>query len=225
MAFEMNTSFPIGQKLKIPLYERPYVVKLGDTLQSIAQQYGIIVDDLLAYNPILRSDRTHLLPGQELKVPTAPPEPIHQPLVSPRRNSKDQQVVIAGRSDHAQTGQLIWPVQGTITSRFGIRWGRAHNGIDIADQMNAPIMAAQNGVVTDAYYNRGGYGNLVIIQHGEGVKTYYAHLSQMTVVEGQQVRQGEVIGYMGRTGYATGSHLHFEIHINNKPVNPELYLP
>jgi murein DD-endopeptidase MepM/ murein hydrolase activator NlpD len=217
----------IGQKIRIPLYEKQYVVKLGDTLHSIAQQHGVMVDDLVAFNPLLLSESDHVLPGQELMIPTAPPEPVHQPLATPRRNNKDEQVMIASRSESVHSYGFIWPVQGTITSRFGMRWGRPHNGIDIANrnQATAPIMAAQSGVVTDAYFNRGGYGNLVIIEHGEGVKTYYAHLSQISVAEGQHVSQGEVIGYMGRTGHATGYHLHFEIHLNNRPVNPERYLP
>jgi murein DD-endopeptidase MepM/ murein hydrolase activator NlpD len=220
----------IGQTLYIRLKEQPYVVKYGDTIQDIAENTGVSMEELVSYNWQLKETNYTLLPGQEIKVPTAPPEPSHQPLTTPRKNgTKKNQVIIASRSEVSKTqlGEVVWPAQGTISSRFGMRWGRPHNGVDIANpgKPNGPITAAMTGEVIDAYHDRSGYGNLVIIDHGNGITTYYAHLSKISVKEGQEIEQGEVLGYMGNTGNSTGNHLHFEIRKNDKPLNPLKYLP
>jgi murein DD-endopeptidase MepM/ murein hydrolase activator NlpD len=220
----------IGQTLHIRLKDQPYVVKYGDTIKDIASNTGVSMEELVSYNWKLKEMNYTLLPGQEIKIPIAPPEPVYQPLTTPRNNGpKKNQVVIASRSEEAitQLGHFVWPAQGTLSSRFGMRWGRPHNGIDIASSSkpNGPITAAMAGRVTEAYHDRSGYGNLVIIDHGNGVETYYAHLSKISVKEGQEVKQGEVLGYMGNTGNSTGNHLHFEIRKNDKPLNPLKYLP
>jgi murein DD-endopeptidase MepM/ murein hydrolase activator NlpD len=120
----------------------------------------------------------------------------------------------------------IWPAQGTLTSGYGWRWGRMHQGIDIAGPVGTPIMAAAPGVVVRSGWNSGGYGNLVDIRHSDGSLTRYAHNSRLLVREGQQVRQGEQIAEMGSTGYSTGPHLHFEVHLPNAgTVNPMAHLP
>nr|WP_236838687.1 M23 family metallopeptidase [Caldalkalibacillus salinus] len=225
---ENKHQLSIGEKLKIPLKERKYVVKHGETVESIAREQGIPLEDILANNRMVIESNPALYPGQEIHLPQAPAEPVHQPLSTPRRYAEKGQVTVASRSQDAKVdGSFIWPLDGTLTSTYGMRWGKPHNGIDIsnAQRANAPIVAAQSGVVTDAYYHRGGYGNLVIISHGDGLETYYAHLSSMTVSEGMHISQGETIGYMGQTGHATGYHLHFEIRINNRPVNPINHLP
>ena len=118
---------------------------------------------------------------------------------------------------------LIWPVSGPITSPFGMRWGSLHPGIDIGVGMGTPIHAAASGRVISASYS-GGYGNLVVIDHGNGLATAYAHQSSMAVSAGQQVSQGQVIGYVGSTGFSTGPHLHFEVRVNGSPVDPMGYL-
>ena len=129
-----------------------------------------------------------------------------------------------GSSSRSGSGTMSWPTRGTLSSRFGRRWGRMHNGIDIAASKGTPVYAADSGTVTYSAYNSGGYGNLIKISHGNGVVTYYAHLSSRSVSKGQKVGKGQLIGYMGSTGRSTGSHLHFEVRINGSPRNPLNYL-
>lgn len=119
----------------------------------------------------------------------------------------------------------IWPTQGTFTSGYGWRWGRMHRGIDIAGPVGTPIVAAASGVVVRSGWNSGGYGNLVDIRHPDGSMTRYAHNSRLLVRQGEQVRQGQQIADMGSTGYSTGPHLHFEVHLANGTANPMAYLP
>lgn len=119
---------------------------------------------------------------------------------------------------------LIWPVKGPVTSGFGYRWGRMHAGIDIGAGTGVPIRAAKGGVVTFAG-TMSGYGNVVIISHGGGFTTLYAHQSRIASSDGQQVSQGQVIGYVGSTGRSTGPHLHFETRVNGNAQDPRRYLP
>ncbi len=118
------------------------------------------------------------------------------------------------------------PITGTITSRYGssssIR-SSAHTGLDIAATSGTDIKVVADGTVTFASYN-GSYGNLVKVDHGNGVETWYAHTSKMYVTVGQEVKAGDVIAAVGSTGNSTGPHLHFEIRINGEHVNPQLYL-
>jgi murein DD-endopeptidase MepM/ murein hydrolase activator NlpD len=123
----------------------------------------------------------------------------------------------------ASAAGLIWPVQGTLTSPFGMRWGRMHEGIDIGASMGTPIYAAAGGTVIFAGWE-GGYGNLTVIDHGNGLATAYGHQSQQAVSNGQTVSRGQLIGYVGSTGHSTGPHLHFEVRVNGTPVNPLSYL-
>jgi murein DD-endopeptidase MepM/ murein hydrolase activator NlpD len=118
---------------------------------------------------------------------------------------------------------LIWPVDGVVTSGFGMRWGRMHEGIDIAAPIGTQIWAAAAGTVIHAGW-LSGYGNLVVLDHGNGLATAYAHSSAILVVLGQQVSQGETIALVGSTGHSTGPHLHFEVRINGVAVDPLLYL-
>ncbi len=118
---------------------------------------------------------------------------------------------------------FIWPVSGPVTSPFGVRWGRMHEGIDIAASSGTPIHAAAAGTVIYAGWMEG-YGNLVVIDHGNGLSTAYGHQSSIAVGNGQAVAQGQTIGYVGTTGHSTGPHLHFEVRVNGSPVDPLGYL-
>lgn len=119
---------------------------------------------------------------------------------------------------------LIWPVQGPITSPFGPRWGGFHPGIDIGIPEGTPIHAAAAGTVIYCGWESG-YGNLVVLDHHNGLATAYAHQSRIAVACNQSVNQGDVIGYSGCTGFCTGPHLHFEVRVNGSPVDPLGYLP
>jgi murein DD-endopeptidase MepM/ murein hydrolase activator NlpD len=119
---------------------------------------------------------------------------------------------------------FVWPLQGVLTSGYGPRWGRMHTGIDIAAPSGTPIHAAKAGEVIFTGW-LGGYGNAVILDHGEGVATLYGHQSRIATTEGQVLNQGDVLGFVGTTGHSTGNHLHFEIRVDTKPRNPRPYLP
>jgi peptidoglycan DL-endopeptidase CwlO len=118
---------------------------------------------------------------------------------------------------------LVWPVSGPVTSPFGMRWGRMHEGIDIGVGYGTPIHAAGSGTVIYARWESG-YGNFTIIDHGGGIATAYGHQSAIAVHVGEQVSQGELIGYVGCTGHCFGPHLHFEVRINGTAVDPLGYL-
>jgi murein DD-endopeptidase MepM/ murein hydrolase activator NlpD len=117
---------------------------------------------------------------------------------------------------------LIWPVSGPVVSGFGMRWGRMHNGLDIAVGYGTPIVASASGNVIFAGW-MGGYGNFVIVDHGGGLSTAYAHQSSISI-GGGSVSQGQVLGYVGCTGHCFGPHLHFEVRVNGSAVDPLGYL-
>jgi murein DD-endopeptidase MepM/ murein hydrolase activator NlpD len=123
----------------------------------------------------------------------------------------------------------IWPVRGWVTSRFGNRTSpfsgiqTFHEGVDIAAQTGTPVVAAADGVAIRAGFGTG-YGNMVELSHGYGIKTLYAHNSRLNVKAGQRVRRGDVIAYAGDSGSSTGPHLHYEVRLNGLPVNPAKYL-
>jgi murein DD-endopeptidase MepM/ murein hydrolase activator NlpD len=128
-----------------------------------------------------------------------------------------------GSSDTTPSASgLIWPVSGPVVSPFGMRWGRMHEGIDIGAGYGTPIAAAASGTVIYAGW-MGGYGNLIIIDHGGGIATAYGHQSSFAV-GGGHVSQGQTIGYVGCTGHCFGPHLHFEVRVNGSPVDPLGYL-
>lgn len=139
---------------------------------------------------------------------------------------KERQTLLGNEQGAAVTTPSIWPTTGDVSSPYGLRWGGSdfHPGIDIADDAGTPIVATADGVVTDAGWNSGGYGNMVDIDHGNGYLTRYAHAQAVVVSPGQYVRRGQVIAYMGSTGYSTGPHVHYEVRINGRAVNPAGYL-
>jgi|SRR5579872_280727 len=126
----------------------------------------------------------------------------------------------------------LWPVNGRLLSPYGGRTDPFsseggtdfHPGVDLSATMGTPVHAAADGIVTYAEWSRGGYGKLVIIDHGNGVQTWYAHLSRFDVVAGQEVRRGDVLGASGGTGRVTAPHLHYEVRLGGNPVNPYTYL-
>jgi len=115
------------------------------------------------------------------------------------------------------------PVSGNISSGFGYRGRSFHSGIDIRSNVGTPVKATANGIVSYAGW-KGGYGFTVILRHNFGFSTLYAHLSKISVGIGKRVERGDIIGYSGMTGYATGPHLHYEVRMNDKPVDPKDYL-
>lgn len=135
-----------------------------------------------------------------------------------------------GQHKSASEIHMIWPVRGPITSDFGNRYHpilhkwKMHTGIDLGVGSGTRIAAADGGIVITASY-LSGYGNTVMIDHGAGVVTLYAHQSRMAVKRGDKIEQGELIGYVGSTGYSTGPHLHFEVRVHGTPANPLAWLP
>lgn len=123
----------------------------------------------------------------------------------------------------------IWPVDGRLMGGYGQRSdpfsgeGAYHSGVDISAPVGTQVHAAADGAVVHAGFNNG-YGRLVVIDHGNGYQTYYAHLSRMHVIEGQEIRRGEIVGAVGSSGRATGPHLHYEVRIGQSPVNPYRFL-
>lgn len=124
----------------------------------------------------------------------------------------------------------IWPVNGRLVSHFGMRMdpfssglGGFHPGVDIHCPTGTPIRSSADGRVTHAGWMPG-YGLLVVVNHDNGMETYYAHLSKVAYITGQEIRRGDVVGYSGSTGHSTGPHLHYEVRVNSSPVNPYRYL-
>jgi murein DD-endopeptidase MepM/ murein hydrolase activator NlpD len=132
------------------------------------------------------------------------------------------------RSLYASTPS-VWPVRGWVTSPFGNRTSpfsgilKFHEGLDVAAQTGTPVMAPADGVVVKAGFSTG-YGNMVEISHGYGIKTVFAHNSRLNVKAGQRIRRGDVICYVGDSGSSTGPHLHYEVRLNGLPVNPVKYM-
>ena len=140
-----------------------------------------------------------------------------------RIRAAQEQSSTAGAPVVSGSGQLSWPVSGPVTSGFGSRWGRMHEGIDIAVGSGTPVHAAAAGTIIYAGWMEG-YGNLVVIDHGNGLSTAYGHNSSLASAVGQTVSAGQVIAYSGSTGHSTGPHVHFEVRVNGAPVDPLGYL-
>jgi murein DD-endopeptidase MepM/ murein hydrolase activator NlpD len=179
-----------------------HTVESGETLWSIATQYRTSVAALATSNGL--SSRGTIFPGERLTIP-----------------GQAQSVSRGGLSY-----RLIWPVSGVVTSGWGYRtrFEKFHYGLDIAAQTGTPIKAVMSGVVEFAGW-KSGYGYCVFLDHGNGVKTAYGHASKLYVKKGQTVTQGKTIAAVGSTGFSTGPHVHLEVRINGKLVNPTNYLP
>jgi murein DD-endopeptidase MepM/ murein hydrolase activator NlpD len=232
-----NTLLKEGKELTFPsINGLMYAVRSGDTLWDISSTYNTDVADIVDANYL--KDQSELKIGQVIILPGAnPPQPAKvvqesKPAAASTAVKKVQtaskapvKVASRGTSASASTSGGMWPVSGTITSRFGMRWGKLHKGIDIAAPTGTDVHASMAGKVTFSGWDNGGYGYLVIIDHGNGLVTYYGHNSKLLVSVGQTVSKGEHIADVGSTGDSTGSHCHFEIRKNGTPVNPLSYLP
>lgn len=192
------------------------------------------LDELVARRDELvgaQTDREDLLAGihvereeaeEDLEALEDASAELERRLRSARSSSGGSGVASSG-SGAAPSSGLAWPVSGPITSGFGMRWGRLHAGVDIGVGFGTPIRAAASGTVVYAGW-LGGYGNLVVVDHGAGLSTAYAHQQAIYVSTGQRVSQGETLGEVGSTGNSTGPHLHFEVRVNGSAVDPLGYL-
>lgn len=218
----------------------------GETLFRIARTYNVPVQDLVDINRIsdpskLRTGQMVFIPGAskrqavDTRSPAAEPtkaaasaapgstEPVRSASRSsppPPRPAKSALGAAAGPAP-----AFRWPVNGTITSRFGSRDGGAHDGLDIAAAEGTAVVAAADGSVIYAGDGLRGYGNLIILKHSGGYSTIYSHNRSNRVRKGAYVAAGEAIAEVGQTGRASAPHLHFEVREGKKPVDPLQYLP
>lgn len=190
----------VGQVLKVPSDCTVHHVQPGETLWDIARMYRVDVNVIAARNGL--SNLNNIVVGQKLFIPHGVPG-----------------IEAALPSRGLAAWPLSWPLVGTVTSPFGIREGRPHEGIDIAAEEGAPIRAAASGRVVFAG-PRGTYGLAVIIDHGGGVRTLYAHCSKVLVSEGSSVSPTTVIALAGDTGRSRGPHLHLEVLKDGIPLDP-----
>ncbi len=197
-------------------------VQPGDTLESIANQYGVPVETITGYAPNNLEFPYRLFPDTQIMVPGAvrdvfvwtPPS-----LESVRGRSSREGSGIAPAI--VGTGTFIYPVNSRNFSQY---FWYGHPGVDIALAEGTGVVASDTGTVTFAGWNIYGYGNLIVINHGNGYETFYGHLSSIGVVPGQIVYQGNFIGSTGNTGNSSGPHIHFEVRINGTQDNPCFYV-
>ena len=222
-----------------------YDVKLGDTVTDIAATYAIDPAAIVSFAPNDLESADMIVEGSRLVLPGGvPPPPPPPPIVveepapvepvppPPEPAPAPPPVIVPAPSPPpapapvvAVSADYIWPVNGPLNSRFGPRWGSFHSGIDIGVGYGTGVGAAASGQVVLASYSGYGYGNYIVVRHGDESETLYAHLSSIWVSLGQYVGQGEIIGAVGCTGWCTGPHLHFEVRIDGSSVNPLAYLP
>jgi murein DD-endopeptidase MepM/ murein hydrolase activator NlpD len=207
-----------GQKLKIPPVDGVYVaVAKNDTLSSISRKYKVSVADITKFNGLDTSQP--IFSGQEILIPG---------VVAPKPTSAGGQPTITSGGGPAKItpdakGQFIWPLQ-SATHFISQGHRGSHRALDL-NRLNGPYIFASAAGVAKVIPLRTGYGNHIDINHGGGFVTRYAHLSEFKIKNGEYVQQGQLIGIMGSTGRSTGPHLHFEIRLNDNPLNPLNYLP
>ena len=193
-------------------------VKAGENLYRIGQAYGVDYRELAKANGLRDADRIEV--GQLLVVPNANRElPVE--VITPTRARDDRPAATELPADRSP---FIWPIEGGIASSFGPRGETHHDGIDIAAPGGTPVRAARGGRVLYSDELRG-YGNLLIIDHGEGYATVYAHNRTNLAKAGAVVRQGDVVAEVGDTGESSQPNLHFEVRQQNVARNPVFYLP
>lgn len=218
-----------GDSLKIlPIDGVSHLVKKGDTISKIALAYGAKNDDIIQFNNFSVSGNG-LTIGKEIVVPygkaiaAAPLNPTKKPPSNAVITQRPVGGPTPGSSQAAPTlSGFIWPSGATIVTQY---FGWQHTGMDIAGKVGLPNYAAKSGTVVKSQCGwNGGYGCYVILDHGNGVQTLYGHNTQLLVSPGEYVTQGQVVGLLGNTGRSTGPHLHFEVRINGKRVNPLGYI-
>jgi len=213
----------VDQQLRIPETDGLiHEVKEGETLDSIAEKYGVRKGSLIAYAANGLREPYNLVVGQKLFVPGAS-KPIPRPVIAtaPRATFRFNAPSYASLPGGER---FSWPAVGRITERFGWTGSRWHTGLDIATSWGTPIYSAAAGTVTQAGWS-GSLGYMVEIDHGEGWVTRYGHMAQQPEVwVGQWVERGQLIGYVGCTGRCTGPHVHFEIRYQNAYCDPLDYL-
>lgn len=205
-----------GKTLAIlPVSGIQYTVQKGDTVSSLAKRYQISEDEIQSVNKL--SESAALVRGEKLILSGA--RPLGSSIAS---GSSSGASTIAYAPKRTGAAGFIWP---TPSRRINQYFSWRHSGLDIDNYTaNDPIYASESGTIMIAGWNSGGYGNRVLIQHTGGVQTNYGHLKKVLVKSGQKVKKGDVIGIMGTTGRSTGIHLHFEVIINGKRLNPLTYL-
>lgn len=194
-------------------------VQPGDTLESLSTLYGILTDEIVAYEPNNLEFPYRLEPETKILVPGA----VRELFVwtPPDLSSVSSGSSFGGSPVIVGTGTYIFPVGSRNYTQF---YWYGHRGLDIAMPEGNAVFASDTGTVTYAGWNTWGYGNLIVVNHGNGFETLYAHLSGINVVPGQIVYQGNVIGASGNTGNSSGPHIHFEIRANGNQDNPCWYL-
>jgi murein DD-endopeptidase MepM/ murein hydrolase activator NlpD len=213
--------------------QRYYRLQQGQTLYSLARVHGVPVDQVMAANGI--TDPTHLPIGTVIYIPVlsgtpGSPGPAAKPAISapsgaPVDSALARPAPAPGVSQQNSSPSpmlmtIAWPIEGLVTDRFGARGRRSHHdGIDIDGNKGDLIRAVASGRVVRAG-DEGAYGKTVIVDHGDGIATLYAHASKIRVDEGDEVGQDQAIAEVGRTGNARGTHLHFEVRRNGRPVDP-----
>jgi len=214
-----------GDVLKIPPADGVmYAVKRGDTVGKIARQFGADQDDIIAFNKM--SSGASISVGAELFIPGAQISgsvPSSLAITPSKITQTIRKVAAPLPSVAAPAGSgYIWPTQDRRINQY---YGLRHTGVDIHGKIGYPNYAARAGTVKTSQCGwNGGYGCYVIVDHGGGVTTLYAHNSKLMVAVGDTVNQGDVVGLLGSTGRSTGPHLHFEVRINNKRANPLQYI-
>lgn len=197
-----------------------YKVKEGDSLSTIAAKYDLRSSNLVEVNDL--DLHTRLRIGRKILIP-ATPEGKAENRFRERDKQRSASRGLLGDLGRAVSRKFLWPTMGKVSSYFGYRGNHFHAGLDIPNQTGAAIHASKAGVVVGAGWE-GDYGKTIDISHGNGVVTRYAHCSKLLVREGQQVARGQTIGLIGETGHATGPHLHYEVRVYGRPVDPKQFI-
>jgi murein DD-endopeptidase MepM/ murein hydrolase activator NlpD len=206
----------VGQRLIIPPVDGIYyTVAKGDTVEKLAKTYKTTVEKIVGFESNEMEEPYVLTPGQQIMLPDG------RKKVVPTNYYPMTRVGTAPKNARTGSGRFAWPTQGILSQRY---WS-GHLGIDIANRTGTPVRAADHGYVVMAGRDTWGYGNQVLIDHGNGYMTRYAHLNHIKVRAGETVERNQQIGTMGSTGRSTGPHLHFEIIYGQQRRNPLGFLP
>lgn len=201
-----------------------YVVQQGETLAEIAKRAGVPEEDLLEVNGFKSAGE--VVPGKMIFVLYGPGgHPVAGPPgATPAPASPVEPA--AAEAAHRPAARFRWPVDAPrVTSLFGSRWGRPHEGIDLQAAIGTPVYAADEGEVVYAGNTVRGYGNMIVLKHVDALMTVYAHNSVLLVKVGQHVSSGQRIALSGQSGHATGPHVHFEVRRDQAPRDPLQFLP